>query len=62
MSKGNTKKKHKGLKIFAIFLLVIAIIVLLVAGGAFYFINDKIGKMQKLILMKEIWVYLQMKI
>ena len=47
VSKGNTKKKHKGLKIFAIFLLVIAIIVLLVAGGAFYFINDKIGKMQK---------------
>ena len=44
VSKGNTKKKHKGLKIFAIFLLVIAIIVLLVAGGAFYFINDKIGK------------------
>lgn len=43
----NTKKKHKGLKILAIFLLVIAIIVLLIAGGAFYFINDKIGKMQQ---------------
>lgn len=43
----NSKKKHKGLKILAIFLLVIAIIVLLVAGGAFYFVNDKIGKMQQ---------------
>ena len=47
MPKKNTKKKHRGLKILAIFLLVIAIIVLLVAGGAFYFINDKIGKMQQ---------------
>ena len=47
MPKKNTKKKHKGLKVLAIFLLVIAIIVLLVAGGAFYFINDKIGKMQQ---------------
>lgn len=41
------KKKNKGLKIFAIVLLVIAIIVLLVAGGAFYYISDKIGKMQQ---------------
>lgn len=47
VSKKGAKKKNKGLKIFAIVLLVIAIIVLLVAGGAFYFINDKIGKMQQ---------------
>ena len=46
-TKNIKKKKHKALKIFAIFLLVIAIIVLLIAGGAFYFINDKIGKMQQ---------------
>lgn len=45
--KKGKKKKHKVLKGIAIFLLVIAIIVLLLAGGAFYFINDKIGKMQQ---------------
>ena len=45
--KKSKKKKHKVLKGIAIFLLVIAIIVLLLAGGAFYFINDKIGKMQQ---------------
>ena len=45
--KKSKKKKHKVLKGIAIFLLVIAIIILLLAGGAFYFINDKIGKMQQ---------------
>lgn len=46
-TKNVKKKKRKALKILVIFLLVIAIIVLLVAGGAFYFVNDKIGKMQQ---------------
>lgn len=47
------KKKHKGLKIFGIILLVLIIIIAGIAGGAYWYMTDKLGKMQQVTIKEE---------
>ena len=44
---GKTKKKRKALKIFGIFLLILIILFAGVVGGGYWYLNDKLGKMQQ---------------
>lgn len=41
------KKKRKGLKTFGIIVLVLIIILVLILGSIFWYVNDKLSKMQK---------------
>ena len=41
------KKKRKGLKTFGIIVLVLTIILVLILGSIFWYVNDKLSKMQK---------------
>ena len=45
--KNEPTKKRKGLKIFGIILLILIVILVAIGGGAFLYVNDKLGKMQK---------------
>lgn len=47
MKNSKPRKKKKGLKIFGIIVLVLIILLAGILGGAFVFINDKLGKMQQ---------------
>lgn len=46
-SRGASKKSHRGLKIFGKVVLVIIIIIALLAGTALWYLNNKLGKMNK---------------
>ena len=41
------KKKRKGLKTFGIIVLVLIIILVLILGSIFWYVNNKLSKMQK---------------
>ena len=47
------KKKRKGLKVFGIIVLILIIILLSILGSIYWFINDKISKMQKVEINEE---------
>ncbi len=47
INKKKKKKKNKALKIFGIILLIIILLIIGIAAAGFGFINDKIGKMNK---------------
>ena len=47
------KKKKKGLKVFGIILLILAIILIVACGTVFWYINDKLGKMQQVEINEE---------
>ena len=47
------KKKRKGLKIFGIVVLVLVVLIAGVVGGAYWYISDKLGKMQQVAINEE---------
>ena len=47
------KKSKKGLKIFGIIVLILVIILLSIIGGTFWFINDKLSKIEKVDINSE---------
>ena len=49
----NSRKNRKGLKIFGIILLVIILIILGVAAGGYWYVTDKLGKMQQVNISEE---------
>ena len=52
-TKTKPKKKRKGLKIFGIIVLTLVIIIAGVVGGAYWYITDKLGKMQQVVISEE---------
>lgn len=51
-TKGN-KKSRKGLKIFGIIVLILVLIIAGILGGAYWYINDKLGKIQQVEIKEE---------
>ncbi len=47
------EKKKKGLKIFGIIVLILVIMLAVIIGGTFWFVSDKLGKMQQIDLKEE---------
>ena len=52
-TKTKPKKKRKGLKIFGIIVLVLVVILAGVVGGAYWYVTDKLGKMQQVAINEE---------
>ncbi len=46
-------KKKKGLKIFGIIVLILVILLVAIIGGTYWFIQDKLSKIQKVDLKEE---------
>ena len=53
MSRNKEKKKRRGLKIFGITVLVLVIILAILVGSIFWYINSKLSKMQTIDLNEE---------
>lgn len=51
--KDGKNKKNKGLRIFLVFIIIIVLLLVGVLGGAFWYINDKLGKMQQVEIKEE---------
>lgn len=47
------QKKHKGLKIFGVIMLILIIILGGVVGGAYWYMTDKLGKMQQVTINED---------
>ena len=46
-------KKRKGVKIFGIIVLILIIILVAILGGTYWFIQDKLSKLQRIDLKEE---------
>ena len=49
---GKNKRKGRGLKIALIILLLIIVIIAAIFGGAYWYVEDKLGKMQQVKIRK----------
>lgn len=49
----NKKKNKKGLKIFGIIMLILVLIIAGVAAGGYWYVTDKLGKMQQVEISEE---------
>ena len=53
MNNGKNKRKGRGLKIALIILLLIIVIIAAIFGGAYWYVEDKLGKMQQVKISDE---------
>ena len=53
MAEKENKKSRKGLKIFGIILLILVLIIAGMLGGAYWYVNDKLGKIQQVEIKEE---------
>ncbi len=53
MAEKENKKSRKGLKIFGVILLILVLIIAGILGGAYWYVNDKLGKMQQVEIKEE---------
>lgn len=53
MAEKENKKSRKGLKIFGVILLMLVLFIAGMLGGAYWYVNDKLGKMQQVEIKEE---------